>query len=270
MKALILAAGFGKRLQPITNTIPKSMVEVNGTPLLVNALNVLTGYGITDIGIVVGHKASYIKDRIGSAYGKASITYFENERYLETNNVVSLYKARSFCDGDMLMLECDIYYTPELIGRLLEGNGDCSIVVSPFNPATMDGTVIRVDGDKALELILGKWQGEDFDYTSTSKTVNMYRFTKGFISKYIRLIEWYVRCMGEQCYYEKVLGSMLYLRECDVRVVEVPEDMWCEIDDSSDLIRARKRFGGGYCNNVVHNTVHLMSPSFANVYWKAA
>ena len=50
MKALILAAGFGKRLRPITNTIPKSMVEVNGTPLLCNALNNVTACGITEIG----------------------------------------------------------------------------------------------------------------------------------------------------------------------------------------------------------------------------
>ena len=57
MKALILAAGFGKRLRPITNTIPKSMVEVNGTPLLCNALNNVTACGITEIGIVVGHMA---------------------------------------------------------------------------------------------------------------------------------------------------------------------------------------------------------------------
>ena len=54
MKALILAAGFGERLGPITRSIPKSMVEVNGTPLLVNALNNLTSMGIQDIGIAVG------------------------------------------------------------------------------------------------------------------------------------------------------------------------------------------------------------------------
>lgn len=45
MKALILAAGFGKRLRPIINTIPKSMVEVNNTPLLANALNNLHDIG---------------------------------------------------------------------------------------------------------------------------------------------------------------------------------------------------------------------------------
>ena len=68
MKALILAAGFGKRLQPITLSIPKSMVEVNHTPLLVNALNNLVDLGITEIGIVVGHMADYIRDHIGPSW----------------------------------------------------------------------------------------------------------------------------------------------------------------------------------------------------------
>ena len=107
----------------------------------------------------------------------------------------------------------------------------------------MDGSVIRVEEDRALELILGKWQGEDFDYSDTRKTVNMYRFTKAFAAKYMPLIKWYVENMGEQSYYEKVLGSLLYLRECDIRIVEVPESMWCEVDDADDLARARKKFG---------------------------
>lgn len=243
MKALILAAGYGKRLQPITNTIPKSMVEVNGTPLLVNALNNLTALGIMDIGIVVGHMAEYIHEHIGNEWNGAKISYFENSRYLETNNVFSLYKAVDFCDDDMLMLECDIYYHKEMLERLMAGEGDCSILVSPFNPDTMDGSVIRVAGTNALELILGKWQGGDFDYCSTRKTVNMYRFTKEFAVKYMALIRWYVENMGENSYYEKVLGSLMYLRECDLRIVEVPEEMWCEIDDSDDLRRARERFG---------------------------
>lgn len=244
MKALILAAGFGKRLRPITNTIPKSMVTVNGTPLLCNALNNVTALGISEIGIVVGHMADYIRDQIGEEWNGVPVRYFENERYLTTNNVVSLYKAAEFCDDDMLMLECDIYYHKEMLEKLLAGGGDCSILVSPFNPLTMDGTVIRVDGDKALELILGKWQEEGFDYSNTRKTVNMYRFSKEFVrDKYMPLIRWYVECMGENSYYEKVLGSLMYYRECDFRIVEVPEEMWCEVDDADDLARARARFG---------------------------
>ena len=232
MKALILAAGFGKRLQPITNEIPKSMVKVNGTPLLVNALNNLIDLGIKDIGIVVGHMADYIKEHVGTIYRGAKISYYENARYLETNNVVSLYQAADFCDDDMLMLECDFYYHKEMLAYLLDGKGECSILVSPFNPKTMDGSVITIEGDVARGLTLGKWQGEGFDYSNARKTVNMYKFTKKFVEN-----------MGENSYYEKILGALLYLRECDAHIVEVPEEMWCEVDDADDLARARKRFG---------------------------
>jgi len=243
MKALILAAGYGKRLRPITDTIPKPMVEVNGTPLLINALNNLSELGFMEVGIVVGHMAGYIKNTIGNFYKNMSICYYENERYLETNNVVSLYQAFDFCNDDMLMLECDIYYHKEVLIQLMEGKGDCSILVSPFNPETMDGTVIRVMGNAAKELILGSCQGETFDYTDKLKTVNMYRFTKEFALKYRELIKWYVENMSKDSYYEKVLGSMMYYQECDFRVVIVPEEMWCEIDDVEDLARAKKQFG---------------------------
>ncbi len=199
---------------------------------------------ITEIGIVVGHMADYIKERIGNNWDGIPIKYFENPRYNETNNVVSLYKAADFCDEDMFILECDIYYHKEVLEALKEGKGECSILVSPFNPKTMDGSVIEVDGDIAKGLILGKWQGTGFDYANARKTVNMYKFSKQFVEeKYMPLIRWYVEKMGENSYYEKVLGSLLYYRECEAYVVEVPEEMWCEIDDQNDWSRAQERFG---------------------------
>lgn len=123
MKALILAAGYGKRLRPITDKIPKSMAAVNGTPLLINALHNLTELGINQIGIVVGHMANYIRDSIGSKFNGAKIFYYENPRYLETNNIYSLYKALDFFDDDSLMLECDIFYRLELLRNLCKGGG---------------------------------------------------------------------------------------------------------------------------------------------------
>lgn len=242
MKALILAAGYGKRLRPITNSKPKAMVEINGVSLLENSLNCITSLGIEDIGIVVGHMASYIKESIGESWNGSRITYFENKRYLETNNIASFYSAFDFCNDDMLMLECDIFFQKRMLESLLRVEGDCVILVSSFNPSTMDGTVISVEGDRAKELILGKWQNEDFDYSGKVKTVNIYRFSKNFLLKYRALVKWYIENMGEGSYYEKVLGSMIYYRECDCRIVSVPEDMWCEIDNVTDLDRAKRLF----------------------------
>lgn len=241
MKALILAAGFGKRLQPVTYKIPKAMVPVHGTPLLVNSLNHLTAVGIDHIGIVVGHMADYIKSSIGNEWNGVPVAYFENKRYLETNNIVSLYQAAEFCDEDMLMLECDLFYQQEILERLMEGKGECSILVSPFHPDSMNGTVIRRGRDNSLELILGQWQDSGFHDTESKKTVNIYKFNGRFVKeKYMPLVKWYVENMGKNSYYEKILGCLIYLRECDIQLVEVPGSMWCEIDDIDDLEKANR------------------------------
>lgn len=244
MKALILAAGYGRRLQPVTNEIPKSMVEVAGRPLLFRTLDHLVALQITEIGIVVGHMADVIRTAVGNLWQGIPIRYFENPRYLETNNVVSLYEARTFCDEEMLMLECDLCYERSMLEALCAGAGDCDILVSPYNPKTMDGSVVRTAGDTALALIPAKQQGTDFDYTNVKKTVNCYRFSGRFAKAYLPLVAWYVEHVGEDRYYEEILASLMALRAFDVRVVEVPADVWCEIDDAEDLARARARFGG--------------------------
>lgn len=121
----------------------------------------------------------------------------------------------------------------------------------------MDGTIVQVDEDNHVQsLILGKWQKKDEDYTAMKKTVNLYRFSREFVqNKYMPLIEWYVEHMGENSYYEKVLGALLYLRECEAKVVEVPETEWCEVDDLEDLERARKKF---MCGQIAKTVQHVL------------
>lgn len=157
--------------------------------------------------------ADYIKEHIGTTYKEAKISYYENTIYLETNNVVPLYQTADFCNDDMLMLEYDIYYHKEMLVHLLDGKGECSILVSPFNPVTMDGSVITtIDGGIAQGLFLEKWQDEGFDYSNVRKTVNMYKFTKNVERKYMPLIKSYVENMGENSYYEKSHECGIMLR----------------------------------------------------------
>lgn len=244
MQALILAAGLGRRLLPITDTIPKAMAEVNGAPLLVNALDHLSGRGITEVILVTGYMGDTIRQRIGAVYRGMRIIYVENPLYETTNNIYSLYLAERYLHDDLLMLECDLFYRRELINGVIGAPADCTVLVSRYNPLTMDGTVVSADETgKATMMYLRRHQGPGFDYADKYKTVNIYVYKKDFlIKKFLPAVEQYIRTQTTNSYYEMVLGSLIYFGNDDIRILSINESEWCEIDDTKDLERAEHQF----------------------------
>jgi len=246
MQAVILLAGYGKRLRPITDRIPKALVEVDGTPLLLNALNHLGGRDITEVILVVGDKWQQVQALVGDTYAGMKITYVVNERFLETNNVCSFLLAAPFLHDDVLLLECDLFYRRDLLDTLLDKgrDADCAILVSPYDAARMDGTVVTAGPDaRVRSLTVKRSQGPGFDYSNALKTVNIYRFSRTFIcDRLMPMVDAFVRTQGENSYYELVIGALVYFQLDDIRAVTVPADMWAEIDDLDDLEAARRQF----------------------------
>lgn len=242
MKAIILAAGFGRRLQPITNTMPKSMVPVGGTPLIIRSMTKIAKLGISEFVIVTGHMADYIKEHIGPEFNGIPVKYIENKDYQTTNNICSLEMAVDSIDDDTYLFECDLLYSEKLPVELSETDCDCSIVTSYFNKDTMDGTVIQIEEeDKAVNLILKKEQDENFDYSDKRKTVNIYKFKKDFFTKALGpVLKKEVAAGNVNSYYELCLREIILSKKWDIRVMNVPESYWCEIDDAEDLARAEK------------------------------
>src|SRR5713226_8498251 len=113
MKAIILAAGQGTRLLPLTEHRPKCMVEIAGKPLLYRQLEVLRNCGVTNIGLVAGYKAQSI-DALG-------VHIFRNADYMSTNMVASLFCASEWLDGseDILICYGDIVYEARVLQTLL-------------------------------------------------------------------------------------------------------------------------------------------------------
>ena len=243
MQAIILAAGMGKRLSPLTDEYPKSLVKVNGKPLIINALDILASYGIERTVIVVGYKHEMLIEAIGYNYNGMAISYVENPEYATTNNVYSFYLTKDYIHDDALLLECDLFYHKELIGKPLETGGECSIMVSPYDAETMDGTVVFADdNDAAKRLVVKRFQDEKFDFTDALKTVNIYKFTKNFLkNKFYPAVETYVKTQDLDNYYEFVLGSLVYYRN-DIRVLRVDADEWAEVDSFEDLEIAERKF----------------------------
>lgn len=104
MNAIILAAGMGTRLRPLTNEIPKCLVKVSGVPMVERQIQYLHEAGITDITLVSGYKAEkldYLKDKYG-------VDIVFNERYDTCNNIYSLYKVLDRF-GDTWVIEGDVF-----------------------------------------------------------------------------------------------------------------------------------------------------------------
>lgn len=240
MKAIILAAGFGRRLQPITNTIPKSMVPIRGTPLILRSMEKIAALGISEFVIVTGHMASYIQNILGHTYQGIPIHYIENSCYETTNNIYSLWMAAEYVRDSAYLFECDLLYSKQLLQKLSTSAADCNIVTSLFNPETMDGSVIQVDAeDNAVDLYLKKEQTLGFDYSDKRKTVNIYKFSADFWQNaVVPALNREINGGNTQSYYELILKEIMHRKHWRIKSVNVPEADWCEIDDAEDLKRA--------------------------------
>ena len=127
MKALILAAGYGSRLAPLTDTIPKSLVPVNGTPILFKQLENLYENGITDITVVSGYRANMLEAAVHDRFRDVKI--IESADYRETNNIYSAYLAREAMTGDdFLMMNADVFFDPSVLETLLDFDAPNAIV----------------------------------------------------------------------------------------------------------------------------------------------
>ena len=120
MKAIILAAGRGSRMNKLTEEKPKCLLEVGGLTLLSRQKYALREAGITDIGIVTGYKRELLSD--------PTLTEFYNDRWHETNMVSSLEKASSWLSNyESVVSYSDIYYQSDAVKLLINSTAEITI-----------------------------------------------------------------------------------------------------------------------------------------------
>lgn len=129
MKVIILAAGQGTRLRPLTDDRPKCMVEVNGRSIIERQLDTIYSCGIQDedITIICGYRSDVLKNR----FKDKKISFIVNEQYDSTNMVCSLMCARSLMETeeDIIISYGDIIYGEPVFRKILAGEDDMSVIV---------------------------------------------------------------------------------------------------------------------------------------------
>lgn len=240
MKAVILAAGYGRRMQGHAGDVHKALIPVAGTTILERTMDALCDH-VSEFTIVTGHQSDEIRAVVAKRYPLMQVHFVHNERYAETNNVVSLslaFEQLTF-DADVLIVECDLLFDTEVLKPLMSAPAGNIALVDRWRLG-MDGTVVSVEGGVITQVWPPHLQRGDFNYADKFKTLNIYRFDAVFCRDVFRpLLACYARIIDGNAFYELVLGTLINVQRHEVEAQLVTTGKWAEVDDPNDLMAAR-------------------------------
>lgn len=245
MKALILAAGYGQRMRPLTDDRHKTLLEIGGRTIIDRILHGLRLHGITEVVIVTGYRADELVNHVRENHRDLEFTFVHNERFDRTNNIYSMALAfeRMTFDSDLLLIESDLIYEPAVLDRIMKSSWENVALVDRYRPG-MDGTVVAITPENVVSHVIPpSQQGANFDFSDKYKTLNIYRFSRDFCATTLhRLLTTYARLIDDNCYYELVLGMLVYMQQAEIHAEVLDGEMWSEVDDPTDLRLAEFKF----------------------------
>jgi len=258
MKAVVLAAGEGVRLQPITATRPKHLIKIAGKPILEHCLDALKSCGLTEI-VVVTH---YMGDAIRQYFGDGEefglkIAYVEQTEVLGTGNAVSTVEP--YVDGDFVLVYGDLLFASDAAKRVLtlyETEKPAAVMaVVPVEKPESYG-IVELEGESSVKRIIEKPAvGE---VPSNLANAGIYVFSQEVFGK-LRQIKASAR--GEWELTDAL--SLLIKDEKAVLAAEISKGDWLDIGRPWDLIEANtwvlKRMEHKVCGTVEQGA-HLLGP----------
>lgn len=233
MKALILAAGAGTRLAPITEDCPKALVQVKGRPIIIKQIENLHENEITDITVISGYKSDILKREIHKRWKEINVV--ESKDYAVTNNMFSAYLSKDmFYNEVFLMMNADVFFDASVITELLRCPYTDAIVtdIGVYLEESMkviekDGRLVEISKTVRPEAALGA-------------SIDVYKFSaKGSRAFFDKCAEYIETKRERKMWSEVALNDILDKVEFHACPLK---GRWFEIDTYEDLVEAEKLF----------------------------
>ena len=230
--AVILSAGQGKRLLPLTETRPKCMLPVAGKTILEWQIRTLLAFDIDQVFIITGFKSdlveTHINNRFGAGRGWINIIY--NPFYGVSDNLASCWMARHAMTGDFLLLNGDTLFEPALLNAVL---------TAPQAPVTLaidykdkyDNDDMRVELLGSMVKSVGKTLPDDL---TMAESIGLLYFRGDGPALFRDRLEWKMKqSNGLRLWFLSAVDALA--RESLVRACSISGHRWCEIDFKRDL-----------------------------------
>jgi len=227
MKAIILGAGRGRRLEKITKNKPKILLSIDNITLIEYHLSILShlGFNKDDIYVVVGYKGDLVSHLISN---NAQIIY--NNNY-HLNNIVSLFCALKFVKEDFLLINGDLFCPSNFLTKIAEEKGDVLAIdnVKKLGDEEMkvcieNGRIVEISKDIPVSKSSGEYIGlAKFSYEGRTLLYNEIGslIEEGYVN------EWYEKGIDNLCKYHSIFPFFVH-------------GSWVEIDTEDDYNKAKK------------------------------
>jgi choline kinase len=236
-RAIILAAGRGQRLHPLTSATHKGLVEVGGATLLGRLVVDLAANGVDEITVVTGHCADAVEAYLLEMHPAIRFEFVHNPDFATSNNIVSLSLAITGArTGDVLLTECDLLLDDGLVERLAHGVGDVALVDRHVPGQRGSVVYLEDDGETIARFAPSASDSDAVAY----KTVNLYRLSASFVAALAPRLAAAARARPD-VFYETVFAEMIADR-VPMRALVASPRRWIEIDTGDDLSLAERLF----------------------------
>lgn len=239
-KAIILAAGVGSRIRPLTDNCPKTLLRVGGVPILERMLTNIGSCGIDETIIVLGYLPEQIESFVRDTFPELNVQFIVNPRYRETNTGYSLMLVEEAVgESSFVKFDADVVFEVEILQRLLSGTGSNQLCIDRNIQLDAEEVKVTLSGDTRVAKI-GKSLSP---HEAIGESIGIEKIS----SETAKLLFVELRTMMRnpqnlQAYYEAAY-ELLIENGVAFEALDITGLAWTEIDTHEDFESATKIFG---------------------------
>jgi L-glutamine-phosphate cytidylyltransferase len=241
VRVIILAAGQGKRLLPLTADVPKALLDIGGKLLIERQIEAFAVNGLQDFVVVTGYGAEKMEAALEHIARRlnVTITTLFNPFYAVADNMASCWLARSFMSVPFIQVNGDNVFQGDLVAALLRpAKGDVNVAINRKPVYDADDMKVMMDGDRLTEI--GKMLPVD---TVDAEAIGFYVLRGNGPAHYVCELELAMRdAQGLKRWFPSAVGSLA--KKIPVNVIEITGLRWSEVDFPVDLQHARQLVSG--------------------------
>ena len=228
---LILSAGKGTRLLPLTRNTPKCLIEIgNGNTVLEHQIKTAIQVGIEKIILVTGYLSNQVEAKIENYKKQIDIEVVYNPFYDTSNNLISFWLGLKHVNDDFAVLNGDNLVSPKVFTELNDASNKINLVIDRKEEYDMDDMKIILNSDQ-IQRVSKKIDLDEAD----GESIGFIRFRDGGANIIKEITDEIVRQdRAKDIFYLEVINELAE-KGIAVNFVEVPEDQWTEMDFHADL-----------------------------------